>query len=209
MRVSDVVALLMTTSQPWKFFPRTTTTPPMIVATGTRNVRDLLDDIDIRGRTWPPGLEPPPQQRRLVHRGISGRTLRMCRDVENVLLKDDELQPLLLAGWSLGGGSVLCLASHLIQCDIPIHSVYTFGAPCIANDAFVSWYDEEAHLKERTWRYVTPRDPIPRLKHPLYKHVGQDRILIPCTSQNPIVHHDLRSYYVGLLSDEQIDRKLF
>ena len=203
MRASDLVALLMTTSQPWAFHSATATTPPMVLATGTRNARDLLDDIDVRGRLWPPLSR---EKGRAVHRGISGRALRMRREVESLCV--DATDPLVLAGWSLGGGSVMCLAAHLVTCDVPIHSVHIFGSPGIASAAFASWYAQEARLEGRTWRYVTPRDPVPLLRYPFHRHVGGSPILIPCSSRNPIAHHDLATYYRGLVAHADVDVRI-
>ena len=138
------------TAQPWTFHRPTATTPPMVLATGTRTARDLLDDVDVRGRPWPPGADAG--RRTVVHRGISSRALRMCREVERDLLHaGGESPPLVLAGWSLGGGSVICLAAHLASLGVPIRS--TSSAPRIRAPP-LSWHAEEA--ARRSARGGTP-----------------------------------------------------
>lgn len=195
MRASDVVALLMASSRPWSFHPPTETTPPLVLATGTRNARDLLDDLDVRGRAWPPDAP-----RGVVHRGIGGRAERMGRDLEELCAAAGA--PVVLGGWSLGGGAVLCLAAHLAERGVPVAEVHVFGAPCVADAPFARWYDDgaAAALGARTYRYRTPRDPVPALRHPLYRHVGHRAVRVPWKARSPLAHHDLRSYYAGLLA---------
>jgi predicted lipase len=70
-------------------------------------------------------------------------------------------RPLWLTGHSLGGALAL-LAGWLFQRKmIPVHQVYTFGAPMIGNEAASQAFDRE--LKGKIFRYVNVLDPIPKL----------------------------------------------
>jgi len=70
-------------------------------------------------------------------------------------------RPLWITGHSLGG-SLALLAGWLFQRRmIPVHQIYTFGAPMIGNDAATQAFDRE--FAGKIFRYVNLPDLVPRL----------------------------------------------
>jgi hypothetical protein len=70
-------------------------------------------------------------------------------------------RPLWITGHSLGGALAL-LAAWLFQRKfIPVHQVYTFGAPMIGNVEAAKAFDQA--LPDKIYRYVNISDPVPRL----------------------------------------------
>src|SRR5262245_55022763 len=70
-------------------------------------------------------------------------------------------RPIWVTGHSLGGALALLAAWRFKRKFIPIHQVYTFGAPMVGNAETASAIDRE--LPERLFRYVNDQDPVPRL----------------------------------------------
>jgi triacylglycerol lipase len=78
----------------------------------------------------------------------------------DALMKVEE-RPLWLTGHSLGGALAL-LAGWLFQRKmVPVHQLYTFGAPMIGNDEAARAFDRE--LEGKIFRYVSGLDPVPNL----------------------------------------------
>ena len=76
------------------------------------------------------------------------------------LTRQDE-RPVWLTGHSLGGALALLCAWRMHQHFLPIHQVYTFGAPMIGNDATAKAYEKE--FPGRIFRYVDRCDLVPKL----------------------------------------------
>lgn len=161
---------------------------PSIVLSGTRNIFDIVDDIDVRRRRF--DLTNPST----VHEGMFRRALRFwgSDEVQNFLLEEDAVD---LIGWSLGGGSAVHLASILNVYGVRVSSVSLFGSPMCGDRMFCRWY-AYAGLYRRTIRYETPHDPIVHLPPGNYAPVGR-RILLPCNRTGRLAHHDLSAYREG------------
>ncbi len=70
-------------------------------------------------------------------------------------------RPVWLTGHSLGGSLALLASWRFHRNFIPVHQVYTFGAPMVGNDAAAKAFEKE--LGGRIFRYVDPPDPVPLL----------------------------------------------
>jgi predicted lipase len=79
--------------------------------------------------------------------------------VATVRQKND--RPLWITGHSLGGALALLAAWRFKRKFVPVHQVYTFGAPMIGNDLAAQAFDRE--LPDRIFRYVNSPDPVPML----------------------------------------------
>jgi hypothetical protein len=70
-------------------------------------------------------------------------------------------RPIWVTGHSLGGALALLAAWRFKRKFVPIHQVYTFGAPMVGNAETATAIDRE--LSDRVFRYVNDEDPVPKL----------------------------------------------
>ena len=70
-------------------------------------------------------------------------------------------RPLWITGHSLGGAIALLAAWRLQQQFIPIHQVYTFGAPMIGNEVAAQAFERE--FSGKIFRFVDDLDVVPLL----------------------------------------------
>jgi hypothetical protein len=70
-------------------------------------------------------------------------------------------RPIWITGHSLGGALALLAAWRFKRKVIPIHQIYTFGAPMVGNAETAAAINQE--LPERLFRYVNDQDPVPQL----------------------------------------------
>jgi triacylglycerol lipase len=70
-------------------------------------------------------------------------------------------RPIWVTGHSLGGALALLAAWRFKRKFIPVHQVYTFGAPMVGNPQTAEAIDRE--LAGRVFRYVNAQDPVPQL----------------------------------------------
>jgi hypothetical protein len=70
-------------------------------------------------------------------------------------------RPLWLTGHSLGGALALLAAWRFKRKFVPVHQVYTFGAPMVGNQEAAAAIDRE--FAGKVFRYVNGPDPVPRL----------------------------------------------
>ncbi len=70
-------------------------------------------------------------------------------------------RPLWVTGHSLGGALALFAAWLLNRKFIPVHQIYTYGAPMIGNQIASDAFDRE--FAGSISRYVSGKDPVPKL----------------------------------------------
>jgi hypothetical protein len=70
-------------------------------------------------------------------------------------------RPIWITGHSLGGALALLAAWRCKRKFVPVHQVYTFGAPMVGNVETAEAIDRE--LTNRVFRYVNDHDPVPKL----------------------------------------------
>lgn len=116
------------------------------------------------------------------HRGF----LEALESVWHPLLKAVESEyssserPIWLCGHSLGGALALLAAWRLERHGLPVHQVYTFGAPMIGNAAAAKAFHDG--FKGRVFRYIDVKDIVPKLPtisvtSNLYDHCPQEMAL--------------------------------
>jgi hypothetical protein len=98
--------------------------------------------------------------------------------VDTELAKSE--RPLWITGHSLGGALATLAGWLFLRRMIPIHAIFTFGAPMVGNDKAMEAFDRE--LGPLTYRYVDIDDPIPRLPAisliaNAYKQCNQEKLL--------------------------------
>jgi triacylglycerol lipase len=79
--------------------------------------------------------------------------------VEKVRKQSD--RPFWITGHSLGGALALLSAWRFKRKFVPVHQVYTFGAPMVGNTEAAKTIDRE--FGDKIYRYVNHQDPIPQL----------------------------------------------
>lgn len=89
-------------------------------------------------------------------------------------------RPIWLTGHSLGGALALLAAWRFKRKFIPVHQVYTFGAPMVGNEVTAQAIDQE--FPNRIFRFINNQDPVPRLPTlsllaNAYKHCEQEILL--------------------------------
>jgi hypothetical protein len=70
-------------------------------------------------------------------------------------------RPLWITGHSLGGALALLAAWRLKRKFVPVHQIYTFGAPMVGDADASAAIDRE--FGKKVYRYVNDLDPVPRL----------------------------------------------
>lgn len=70
-------------------------------------------------------------------------------------------RPVWLCGHSLGGSLATLAAWRLERNAIPVHQVYTFGAPMIGNDTAAAGFEKQ--FAQRVFRYIDVDDVVPKL----------------------------------------------
>ncbi len=70
-------------------------------------------------------------------------------------------RPVWVTGHSLGGSLALLAGWRFKRKFMPVHQIYTFGAPMIGNAVAAQAFDRE--LGGRIFRYINGSDPIPKL----------------------------------------------
>jgi hypothetical protein len=70
-------------------------------------------------------------------------------------------RPIWITGHSLGGALALLAAWRCKRIFVPVHQIYTFGAPMVGNAETAEAIDRE--LPDRIFRYVNDHDPVPKL----------------------------------------------
>ena len=162
---------------------------PTLVFGGTRNLCDVLDDLDVRPRTL--------SDTSTVHRGMFRRTLRLWAtdEVQDFV---DAHPSVRLLGWSLGGGAAVHMAALLhLSGAARVSDVHVFGAPKCGDALFAAWYAQSG-LGRRTVRYETPHDPVTTLPPgDRFVHVGR-RVVVACDRPTCWAHHDLHAYGEGV-----------
>ena len=86
---------------------------------------------------------------------------------EHLKAKD---RPLWVTGHSLGGALAILAAWLFLRRTVPVHQVYTFGAPMVGNKDVADALNRE--YAGKLFRYVNSPDPVPLL--PMLSLVAND-----------------------------------
>lgn len=88
--------------------------------------------------------------------------------VEAELKRHD--RPLWVTGHSLGGALALLASWRFFRKFVPVHQIYTFGAPMVGNAAATAAFDKE--FAGKIFRYVHLNDVVPKL--PMMSLIAND-----------------------------------
>ena len=130
----------------------------LTVFRGTQEPTDLFTDVNV-------SLESPPEDWKMkgaVHRGFLHAALSVQKHIFIAAEYARKVQkPLIVAGHSLGGAIAVFSALQLEKKKLPIHSVWSFGAPKIGNSEFS--FSARTILGSKWQKLNQPADPIPHL----------------------------------------------
>src|SRR5262249_20677356 len=93
--------------------------------------------------------------------------MKALADIWNPVIETVEAErkksdrPIWITGHSLGGALALLAAWRCKRKFIPVHQIYTFGAPMVGNAETAEAIDCE--MAGRVFRYVNNQDPVPML----------------------------------------------
>jgi hypothetical protein len=124
---------------------------------GTQEPTDLITDISVNLERFEHTATDT-----LVHTGFKRGADAVWPHVEsagNYARKVEK--PLLVTGHSLGGAIALLSAVRLEKNDMPVHTLWTFGAPKVGNNSF---FDSTRSVLQDRWQRINHHsDPIPAL----------------------------------------------
>jgi hypothetical protein len=127
---------------------------------GTDSITDWKLDFELNKRImeWLPNTGK-------VHSGF----LRIYEKARSHLIeRATTFENVIIVGHSLGGGVATIAAFDMALLGKNV-SVATFGSPRVGNAKFAARYNTAV---PRTWRFVDPQDPIPRVPTIGFKHVA-------------------------------------
>jgi hypothetical protein len=124
--------------------------------------------------------------------------------IEQERKKND--RPLWLTGHSLGGALALLAGWRLKRKFIPVHQIYTFGAPMVGNEETAKAFDRE--FADKVFRYVNDKDPIPHLPTVsllanMYGHCQKQMLLgiVDATNEAAVSTVELFKQFAGKTAD--------
>ena len=103
---------------------------------------------------------------------------REAYDATKALLERHPNANFIVTGHSLGGAIASLAAADLEINGLPVDRVYSFGAPRVGNLGWAYFYNELLGLKDRSYRVVNQRDPVPHIPYTGvtfmrgYHHIG-------------------------------------
>jgi triacylglycerol lipase len=129
------------------------------------DLKDWLTDADVVLTAGPLGM---------VHTGF----LKALNDVWVQVVSDVRATgtrdlPLYFTGHSLGGALAVLATAKMLQMNLPVAGVYTFGQPRVGDGVFCRNYDSD--FENNTFRFVNNLDIVPRVPPRIlnYNHVGR------------------------------------
>ncbi len=97
------------------------------------------------------------------HKGFADATAELWDPVREAIKAEMKKKdrPLWITGHSLGGALAMFNAWLLNRNFVPVHQIYTYGAPMVGNAVACQAFDRE--FAGSVFRYVNGRDPVPKL----------------------------------------------
>ena len=116
----------------------------------------------------------------MVHEGFQdafhASALHIGRIIGEYLKPNHQLW---LTGHSLGGALAVLLAATLLESKLPVHGLYTFGAPRVGDKRFARTLNAALKGKAANWRVANEGDIVPHV--PLessFWHAGERKLLL-------------------------------
>lgn len=97
--------------------------------------------------------------------------------IGEIIGRERKNQEVWLTGHSLGGALAVILAATLRENGVPVHGLYTFGAPRVGDKEFAKQLNRGLRNKSH-WRVVNEGDLVPHVPmEPFFCHAGKRMLL--------------------------------
>ena len=138
---------------------------------GTESLPDWLGNLQAV-------KDPGPWRRTEVHEGFQDAFLAAALKIGETIGRRRQRQRVWVTGHSLGGALAVLLAATMCESNLPVHGLYTFGAPRVGDGRFAERLnrvlDGAAH-----WRVVNEGDLVPHVPlESFFSHAGNRMMLL-------------------------------
>lgn len=122
--------------------------------------------------------DPGPWENTELHEGFQDAFFVSALRIGQAIGEKRQNQQVWVTGHSLGGALAVILAATLLENDIPIHGIYTFGAPRVGDRNFARELNNKLRDKAH-WRVVNKGDLVPHLPPEIFfSHAGNRKLLL-------------------------------
>ena len=122
--------------------------------------------------------DPGPWRRTEVHEGFQDAFFVSALKIGQAIGEKRRNQQVWVTGHSLGGALAVILAATLLENNIPVQGLYTFGAPRVGDKSFAKQLDNKLRNKAH-WRVVNKGDMVPHLPPEVFfSHAGNRKLLL-------------------------------
>ncbi len=122
--------------------------------------------------------DPGPWRNTKVHEGFQDAFFVSALKIGQAIGEKRNNQQVWVTGHSLGGALAVILAATLLENDIPVHGLYTFGAPRVGDKNFARELNDKLRDKAH-WRVVNKGDLVPHLPPEMFfSHAGNRKLLL-------------------------------
>ena len=138
---------------------------------GTESLPDWLGNLQAV-------KDPGPWRRTDVHEGFQDAFLVAALKIGETIGRMRKTQRVWVTGHSLGGALAVLLAATMRESSLPVHGLYTFGAPRVGDQRFAGRLNRELEGAAH-WRVVNEGDLVPHVPpESLFSHAGSRMILL-------------------------------
>lgn len=138
---------------------------------GTESLPDWLSNLQIV-------KDPGPWRHTDVHEGFQDAFLAAALKIGETIGRTREGQRVWVTGHSLGGALAVLLAATMRESNLPVHGLYTFGAPRVGDKRFAERLNRELE-GAANWRVVNEGDLVPHVPLELFfSHAGNRMLLL-------------------------------
>ncbi len=122
--------------------------------------------------------DPGPWRRTEVHEGFQDAFLAAALKIGETIGRKRERQRVWVTGHSLGGALAVLLAATMLESNLPVHGLYTFGAPRVGDRSFANRLNRELDGAAH-WRVVNEGDLVPHVPlESFFSHAGNRMLLL-------------------------------
>ena len=145
---------------------------------------------------------PGPWRNTAVHEGFHNAFMAAALKIGEIIGRErQKRQQIWVTGHSLGGALAALLAATLLENKMPVHGLYTFGAPRVGDEEFAGQLN--ASLRGQAhWRVVNEGDMVPHVPPELFfSHAGKRKLLRNdgTVSESPDDWQDFKEVVWGLM----------